>query len=229
MKLVVGLGNPGRKYQGTRHNVGYEVVARVAGAYGTSKPRAKFEGELVEANFDGQQVLLLCPLTYMNNSGRSVRAVRDFYKLKDEELLVVSDDANLPLAQLRFRAKGSSGGQLGLADIVQRLGTQEIARLRLGIGSAPPGWELSDWVLGRFTNHERPEIDQAIASAVVAVADWVRSGTEYCMNRYNVRQRTGAAASDEPRKVDDSSQPGDSSQPPGRKPEEDDHSTNGPS
>jgi PTH1 family peptidyl-tRNA hydrolase len=194
MKLVVGLGNPGRKYQGTRHNVGYEVVAQVAQAYGTSKPRAKFEGELVEASIDGRQVLLLCPLTYMNNSGRSVRAARDFYKLNDEELLVVSDDANLPLAQLRFRAKGSSGGQLGLADVVQRLGTQEIARLRLGIGAAPPGWELSDWVLGRFTSHERPEIERAIASAAEAVADWVRGGTQYCMNRYNVRPSAPDAA-----------------------------------
>jgi PTH1 family peptidyl-tRNA hydrolase len=185
MKLIVGLGNPGRKYQGSRHNVGFAVLAEVARRFATGRPKSKFHGEVVEADIGGEKVLLLGPETYMNHSGTSVRAACDFYKLSQEELLVVCDDLNLPLAKLRFRAKGSSGGQKGLADVIAHLGTEEFSRLRIGIGAPPEGWEATDYVLGRFAPEEKPDIEEAVLRATDAVAVWAREGIQHCMNQYN--------------------------------------------
>ena len=185
MKLVVGLGNPGRRYVGTRHNVGYAVLAEVARKSGVSRPSSKFQGEVVEARLGGEKALLLSPLTYMNNSGTSVRAARDFYKLPDEDLLVVGDDLNLPLAKLRFRARGSSGGHKGLEDIIRKLGTEEFSRLRIGIGSPPEGWDSADYVLGKLSREEAAQIEEAVWRAADAVAVWMHEGIQDCMNRYN--------------------------------------------
>ena len=156
MKLVVGLGNPGRKYEGTRHNLGFAVLAELAKQLGAGRPKEKFHGELVEAELEGEKLLLLGPLTYMNNSGTSVLAARDYFALANENLLVVCDDLNLPLAKLRFRPGGSAGGHKGLADIIGRLGTEEFPRLRIGIGSPPEHWDATDFVLGRFAEAEKP-------------------------------------------------------------------------
>ena len=169
MKLIVGLGNPGRRYEGTRHNIGFCVLAELARRSGAGRAANRFLGEVVEAESGGEKLLLVGPLTYMNESGSSVLAARDFYKLPNEELLVVCDDLSLPLGKLRFRARGSSGGQKGLADIVRRLGTEEFARLRIGIGSPPDGWDPADYVLARFAAAERPVIDEAVATAAEAV------------------------------------------------------------
>lgn len=185
MKLVVGLGNPGRKYQETRHNVGFEVVAEVARRHGAGKPKAKFNGEVVEANCAGEKLVLLCPATYMNRSGASVLAARDFYKLEDGEILVVCDDINLPFAKLRVRAKGSSGGQKGLADVIRRLGGDDVSRLRIGVGAPPEGWDAAAYVLGKFTREEQAEVEPAILSAADAVVVWARDGIAACMNQYN--------------------------------------------
>jgi PTH1 family peptidyl-tRNA hydrolase len=185
MKLIVGLGNPGRRYAGTRHNVGFSVLAALARKLGAGSPKYRFQGELLEVELEGQKGLLLCPITYMNESGGSVLAARDFYKLADEELLVVCDDLNLPLGKLRFRARGSSGGQKGLGDIIRRLGTEEFARLRIGIGGPPQGWDPADSVLAKFAPTELPVVEEAVVEAVEAVEVWVREGTEHCMNRYN--------------------------------------------
>ncbi|MHB1033118.1 MAG: aminoacyl-tRNA hydrolase [Pirellulales bacterium] len=185
MKLVVGLGNPGRKYEGTRHNIGFMVLAELARKYGTSRPKANFQGETVEATVEGMKAVLLCPHTFMNLSGTSVVRARDFYKLEDKDLLVVCDDLNLPLGKLRVRACGSSGGQKGLDDIIRCLGSEEFGRLRIGIGSQPPGWDAADYVLSRFAKQERPDIEEAVWRAADAVALWAREGIENCMNRYN--------------------------------------------
>ena len=126
MKLVVGLGNPGRKYQGTRHNVGFAVLDRLREQNGLGKAKADFQGETVEADLQGARALLLWPHTFMNLSGGSVLAARDFYKLDNQDLLIVGDDFNLPLGKLRVRASGTAGGQKGLEDIIRRLGTQQI-------------------------------------------------------------------------------------------------------
>jgi PTH1 family peptidyl-tRNA hydrolase len=185
MKLVVGLGNPGRQYSGTRHNVGFAVLRELAEKFGSGPAKAKFQGEVVEVMLDVQKTLLLSPLTYMNRSGQSVQAAKSFYKIPDEDLLVVCDDLNLPLAKLRLRAKGSSGGQKGLEDIVRQIGSDEFTRLRVGIGSPPQGWDRPDYVLSKFTKEELPQIQQTVHTAAEAVVAWACEGIEACMNRYN--------------------------------------------
>ena len=185
MKLVVGLGNPGRKYEGTRHNVGFDVLAELARRHGQGSPRSAFQGEVVEANLNGERALLLCPHTYMNRSGSSVVAARDFYKLAHEDLLIVCDDFHLPLGQLRVRAQGSAGGQKGLADIIRCLGTDDVPRLRFGIGEPPPRWNAADFVLSRFTGDESTDVQLSVARAADAVQTWARDGIQACMNQVN--------------------------------------------
>lgn len=185
MKLVVGLGNPGRKYRGTRHNVGFEVAAELARRHGDGRPKTKFNAEMVEGNVAGDRVVMLCPSTYMNRSGASVLAARDFYKLKNEEILIVCDDINLPLGKLRIRGKGSAGGQKGLADVIRRLGSEEVPRLRIGIGAAPEGWDATGYVLGKFAREEKKEVEAAIQGAADAAVVWIRDGIAECMNQYN--------------------------------------------
>jgi PTH1 family peptidyl-tRNA hydrolase len=186
MKLIVGLGNPGEQYRGTRHNVGFEVVGLLAKDFAAGGvPRARFQGEVLEATIRGHKSLLLTPLTYMNLSGASVLAARDFYKIEQQDILIVCDDFNLPLAKLRFRSGGSAGGQNGLADVIRRLGTEEVPRLRIGIGQPPPGRENTGHVLGRFSKDEQPEIALALSRAAQATADWVEHGLKHCMNQYN--------------------------------------------
>ncbi|HZZ73264.1 MAG TPA: aminoacyl-tRNA hydrolase [Pirellulales bacterium] len=185
MKLVVGLGNPGRKYQATRHNVGFEVVQELAKRHGRSEPKEKFQGELVTGEVGGEKLLLLCPRTFMNLSGASVLEARDFYKLADTDLLVVCDDFQLPLAKLRIRPQGSAGGQKGLADVIRRLGTEQIPRLRIGVGDLPSGWDPADFVLGRFTKAQQPEAEVSFQLAADAVELWATAGIAAAMNRYN--------------------------------------------
>jgi PTH1 family peptidyl-tRNA hydrolase len=185
MKLVVGLGNPGRRYQQTRHNIGWAVLGELAGRFGTGSAKPRFQGEVVEADLQGQKALLLTPWTYMNLSGASVLAARDFYKIPNEDLLVVCDDLNLPVAKLRLRASGSAGGQKGLDDIIRRLGSDEFARLRIGIGAPPPGWDWARYVLGKFGQEEIVDVEMAVARAAEAVVVWAREGIHVSMNRYN--------------------------------------------
>jgi PTH1 family peptidyl-tRNA hydrolase len=184
MKIVVGLGNPGPKYAGTRHNVGFEVIDYLAAAPGCSSFRERFEAFVAEMKEADEAVLYVKPLTFMNLSGRAVRAVLDFYKEPVENLLVVCDDFNLPLGKLRVRAKGSHGGQNGLRNIQEHLGTDAYARLRIGVGQPSVG-DAIDHVLSRFKPSERPAIDEAVAAAAQAVMVWQKSGIEACMNRFN--------------------------------------------
>lgn len=185
MKLVVGLGNPGRKYEGTRHNVGFEVLADLARRFGSGAARSNFHGDVIDARIHDERVVLLAPQTFMNRSGSSVVEARDFYKLDHQDLLVVCDDFNLPLARLRIRARGSAGGQKGLEDIIRRLGGDDVPRLRIGIGQAPDGWDPAEYVLAKFTKAERSVIEAAVWRAADAVTVWVREGVESCMNQYN--------------------------------------------
>jgi PTH1 family peptidyl-tRNA hydrolase len=185
LKLVVGLGNPGREYEGTRHNIGYAILAELARVCGSTPPKHKFHAEAVEAEIAGQRALLLSPLTYMNLSGVSVAEAKAFYKIADEDLLVLCDDLNLPLGKLRIRAQGSSGGQKGLEDIIGRLGSEDFARLRLGIGAPPEGCDWADFVLSKFTAEDKPVIEEATGRAVEAVRVWARDGVEACMNQFN--------------------------------------------
>jgi PTH1 family peptidyl-tRNA hydrolase len=189
MKIVVGLGNPGPKYQGTRHNVGFEVVDALAAGTGVGRFQGRFQAQVAEWHEGGAKVLLVKPETFMNLSGRSVRQVLDFYQVPASELLVVCDDVNLPLGRLRVRARGTHGGHNGLRDIQAHLGTTEYARLRLGVDPAAEGAVLADYVLGRFRPSERPVIEDAVALAAQAVACWVSNGVEAVMNRYNAGEK----------------------------------------
>lgn len=184
-KLVVGLGNPGSKYDGTRHNIGFDLVDRLARAGSGASYSRKFEGLLAEVEIDFRRVLLLKPETFMNLSGRSVRQAIQFYKLDPAtDLLVICDDLNLPLGKLRIKPSGSDGGQKGLRDITAKLGSDRYSRLRLGIGERGP-IDAADFVLSRFKPSERPIIDDALISAAQAVAVWTTQGVDVAMNRFN--------------------------------------------
>ena len=184
MRVVVGLGNPGKQYHGTRHNVGFAVVDALAASPDCGRSQSRFNAQVAELMEGEHKVLLVKPETFMNLSGRSVRQFVDFYQLPVTDLLVVCDDVNLPLGRLRARSKGTHGGHNGLRDIQNHLGTTEYARLRIGVGGAEPG-EIVDHVLGRFRPSERPIIEDALSLAVQAVVVWVQQGIEVCMNRYN--------------------------------------------
>jgi PTH1 family peptidyl-tRNA hydrolase len=184
IKLVVGLGNPGTKYQETRHNIGFELVDQLArGGRGAAFSR-KFDGLLAETEIDFRRVLLLKPETFMNLSGRSVGQATRFYKLAISDLLVVCDDLSLPVGKLRIRPGGSDGGQKGLRDIAAHLGTDQYPRLRIGIGDHNQV-DAADYVLSRFRSAERPLIDDALIVASQAVAVWVTQGIDAAMNRFN--------------------------------------------
>ncbi len=185
MKLVVGLGNPGRKYVDTRHNVGFAVLAELARRTGAGRGRFDFEAELTETRLNDVKALLAAPQTFMNLSGSSVVRLRDFYKLEHDDILVVCDDFNLPLGRLRMRATGTAGGQKGLSDIIRRLSTEQIPRLRIGIGLPPAGFEAADFVLSKFRKEEQFEMELAIQRAADAATDWATQGIAATMNKYN--------------------------------------------
>jgi PTH1 family peptidyl-tRNA hydrolase len=185
MKLVVGLGNPGSQYSGTRHNVGFDVIAELSQRWQCQKPQMKFDAEIREAFPSSGKVLLATPMTYMNLSGKSVQQITRFYQIASEDVVVVCDDINLPLGALRWRAGGSSGGQKGLADILQRLGTDQVPRLRLGVGRPPGQMEASTWVLARFRSEERSEAEVMTKLAADSVICWVADGLVSVMNKFN--------------------------------------------
>ena len=183
-RLIVGLGNPGRQYHQTRHNVGWLVLDRLMAAHPPQSSRRRFDAELFECRDGLDTWLLLKPLTFMNRSGLSVAAALNWYDLAPGELLVVCDDLNLPLGRLRLRRDGSAGGQKGLQDIITRLGHQEFPRLRLGI-AAPPGGNAITHVLGSFAPDEREPMNEAIGRAASCVEMWARDGVETAMNTFN--------------------------------------------
>lgn len=185
MKVVVGLGNPGAKYAGTRHNVGFEVLEELARRGQGSRPKVRFEAELVEAALGDEKLLLVAPQTYMNLSGRSVQQVVKFYQTPLTDVLVVCDDLNLKLGQLRMRANGSAGGQKGLQSILQALGTEEVPRLRIGIDRPPGEMDSAAYVLAKFSKSELAVVDEAVRRAAGAVECWARQGIAAAMNTAN--------------------------------------------
>jgi PTH1 family peptidyl-tRNA hydrolase len=185
MKLIVGLGNPGPKYAGTRHNVGWRVAEALAQRAGLTAWREKFEAHLAEGRLAGTKVVLARPVTYMNESGRSVRPMVDFWKLGPADLLVVLDDMALDVGRIRLRASGSAGSHNGLESIIRHLGHERFARLRVGIGAPPSPEAGADYVLSRFAEDERPAIADAVARAAAAAETWIRSGPEAAMNQFN--------------------------------------------
>ena len=188
MKLIVGLGNPGTAYRDTRHNVGFEVLDRLARRCAPgAAARAKFHAALVEGDIDTERVLLLKPTTYMNRSGLAVSEAVRFYKLPPEtDLFVIVDDVALTCGVIRIRPDGSAGGHNGLADIEQKLGSSDYARLRIGI-DAPVQIPQKDYVLGKFRPDQLELIEPALEDAVTAACCWVTHGPVEAMNRFNRR------------------------------------------
>lgn len=185
MKLLAGLGNPGRAYEGTRHNVGFDVLEILARRAGQPVRRQRFQSETAQVTIRGCPSLLLWPLTWMNLSGAGVLAARDFYKIDTADILVICDDFQLSTDTLRLRSSGTAGGQNGLADVLARLGTTAVPRLRLGIGPVPAGWKSADFVLGRISPADKAGMDVLRERAADAAEEWVALGIEAAMNRYN--------------------------------------------
>lgn len=186
MKAIIGLGNPGMKYAGTRHNIGFDAVTAIADKYNLSINNKKFKGVYADGHIAGEKVLLVQPQTFMNLSGECVREVADFYKLNPDEIIIICDDINLDVGRLRIRKKGSAGGHNGLKNIIAHLGTEEFPRIRVGVGEKTEGWDLADYVLARFDKDSEPVIREALANVVGAVETWLSEGIDAAMNRYNV-------------------------------------------
>lgn len=185
--LIAGLGNPGNDYAGTRHNIGFMLVDRLAGQWKTGwKLEKKFEARLARFEDAGRKIILCQPQTFMNSSGEAIGAVIRFYQVAVERILVAVDDADLPLGQIRMRAEGSSGGHHGLESVEQQLATRQYPRLRLGIGRRESdGRQISNFVLGRFTAGEREMVDEELARASRQVECWWGAGIKEAMNQFN--------------------------------------------
>jgi len=185
MFLIIGLGNPGTKYAGTRHNIGWDAVTAIADATGISLNTKECKGITGTGVIDGVKVKLVQPQTFMNNSGECVRALMDFYKVPAEDVLIICDEVSLPTGRLRIRTKGSAGGHNGMKSIIAHIGTSDFARLRIGVGEKPEGWDLADHVLAHFPKEEEPEVREALKNAVAATRCILSDGVEAAMNRYN--------------------------------------------
>lgn len=185
MKLIVGLGNPGKQYHQTRHNIGFDVIDEVSSRFNIPLSQAKWQGIYGMGHVNGEKVILLKPLTYMNLSGESVRAVMDFYDLDPEDLVVIYDDLDLPVGKIRLRQKGSAGGHNGIKSIIAHLGTQQFNRIRVGIDRPPTGMSVSDYVLSRFQKDDREAIEQTIKVCADACEAWLKSPFLQVMNEYN--------------------------------------------
>jgi PTH1 family peptidyl-tRNA hydrolase len=183
MKAIVGLGNPGNQYAGTRHNIGFMVIERLAQQYNAPAPKSRFKSLVTEISIGSEKVILLKPQTYMNLSGDAVRLMGTWYKLYADEILVVLDELDLPFGTLRVRERGSAGGHNGLTSVIQQLGTNEFPRLRVGIGRGRSS--ATAQVLSKFSNQEQQELPFVIDNAVDACQIWVTEGAVPAMNRVN--------------------------------------------
>lgn len=189
MYIIVGLGNPGKEYRNTRHNIGFDVIDAIASKENINAIEKKHKAIVGKGFCAGQKVLLVQPLTFMNLSGESVRDAIDFYKIDETcELIVVCDDISLDVGQIRIRKKGSAGGHNGLKNIISHLGHDQFIRIKMGVGEKPKGYDLADYVLGHFTQDERKIMDEAALQAVEAIRMILTEGADAAMNQYNKKK-----------------------------------------
>ena len=192
MYIIVGLGNPGREYAGTKHNMGYDVIDKLASREGIAVLEKKHRAVIGKGVVAGQRCVLAKPVTYMNLSGESIRELVNFYKVDEKaELIVISDDISLEPGQLRIRKKGSAGGHNGLKNIIGNLGHDSFIRVKVGVGEKPQGWDLADYVLSRFSAKDREAVDEAIGRAADAVCAILARGADAAMNEYNGGKKGG--------------------------------------
>ena len=190
MYLIAGLGNPGKQYERTRHNMGFDTVDELVDRHRIPGSGIQHKAMYGKGMIAGEKVILAKPLTYMNLSGDSVREFINYYKIDPEtELIVIYDDIDLEPGQIRIRKKGSAGGHNGMKSIIAQLGTQNFYRIKVGVGAKPAGWDLADYVLGRFSTQEREEVDKAIGEAADAVEVILCEGIDAAMNKYNAKKK----------------------------------------
>lgn len=190
MFVIVGLGNPDRKYEHTRHNIGFDVVDAMASKYNIDIKDKKHKALVGSGVIEGMKVLLVKPQTYMNLSGESVQEVMNFYKLDPEEdMIVIYDDISLEPGNIRIRKKGSAGGHNGIKNIIAHTGTQNFKRIKVGVGEKPAGWDLADYVLGRFDSDDREKVEEAISHAIGAAVLMMQGDVDQAMNQYNAKKQ----------------------------------------
>lgn len=190
MYIIVGLGNPEKKYVNTRHNIGFDVIDAIAEKNDIVMGEKKHKALIGKGIVAGQKAVLVKPLTYMNLSGESVRSVIDFYKVDEKSgLIVISDDVSLDMGQIRIRKRGSDGGHNGLKNIIMHLGHDEFIRVRMGVGEKPPRMDLADYVLGHFSAEEREVMNEGARTATLAIEKVITEGPDAAMNKYNARKR----------------------------------------
>ncbi|MFI3176023.1 MAG: aminoacyl-tRNA hydrolase [Eubacteriales bacterium] len=189
MYIIVGLGNPTKTYDKTRHNIGFALIDAIGDAYNIAVTEKKHKAIIGKGVMGGSKVILAKPQTYMNLSGESVRALVDYYKVEEEsELLILYDDVSLPVGSMRIREKGSAGGHNGIKSIIGHLGHMEFMRLKIGVGEKPKGWDLADYVLGHFTKEEEETLNEEMKDLVQAVAYLANHEVDKAMNEYNKKR-----------------------------------------
>lgn len=185
MYIIAGLGNPGKEYDGSRHNVGFMTLDTLADRYQIDIREKAHKALIGKGMIEGNKVILVKPQTYMNLSGESIRSVMDYYKTEPSEFIVIYDDISLEPGQIRIRKKGSAGGHNGIKNIIAHLGTQEFPRIRIGVGEKPPRMDLADYVLSRFPKEEKEEMEQAFRDGAAAAVSMMNEGIDTAMNRFN--------------------------------------------
>lgn len=188
MKIIIGLGNPGKEYATAIHNIGFMAIDKLASKHGIDVIDLKHKGLIGKGMIAGEKVLLVKPQTYMNNSGECVREVTDYYKIDLEDLIIIYDDIDLPPGQLRIRKTGSAGTHNGMKSIVQHLGTTVFPRIRVGAGGKPEGWDLADYVLSHISKDADKEISEGISNAAEAVEMIIKDGLSEAMNKFNEKK-----------------------------------------
>ncbi len=190
MFIIAGLGNPGREYENTRHNIGFLVIDDIAKKYQITMLERKHKAVIGKGYIDGHKVVLVKPLTYMNQSGESIRQATDYYKVDvTTQLVVVSDDISLDVGQLRIRKKGSAGGHNGLKNIILHLGSENFIRIRMGVSDKPQGYDLKDYVLGHFSDKEKKVLEETSGKAAEAIRMILQGDVDGAMNRYNTKKK----------------------------------------
>ena len=190
MYLIVGLGNPGRQYEATRHNMGFDVIDKLVEEYNVPQSGVKFNAMYGKGRIEGQLVILMKPLSYMNLSGGPVRDMANYFKIDPEtEMIVIYDDIDLEPGQLRIRKKGSAGGHNGIKSIISSVGTSNFMRIKVGVGEKPQGWDLADHVLGRFSGEDRARVEEAIRDAEDAAVLMIQGEADKAMNDFNAKKQ----------------------------------------
>lgn len=188
MYIIIGLGNPSKEYEHTRHNIGFDIITNISREYNIPLDYKKHKAICGKGMIEGEKVVLVKPQTYMNLSGESVRELVDFYKVPNENIIIIYDDISLDVGQLRIRLKGSAGGHNGIKSIISHLGSMEFPRIKVGVGDKPKGWDLADYVLSRFQGVDAVIIKDAIEKSTLAVKDIIKDGLDSAMNVYNRKE-----------------------------------------